>query len=161
MLKRLAICFCFLALPFSAAAESLCAKSATMSEAKALAARAADHLAKAGLETAFRDFFDPKAGFRRDDLYVFVFRRDGLLLLNVGFPELIGSNLLGDPNAGAGGGWPAARDALRLTRGDGAGWIAYDWYNPCTGRIGAKQSYVIGRGNLIIGVGAYGTLLSV
>ena len=39
------------------------AERATLDEAKALADKAADHLAKAGIEKSIADFNDPAAGF--------------------------------------------------------------------------------------------------
>ena len=133
-----------------------CGRPASMPEAKAMAEKAADHLRQAGLGVAFRDFIDPESAYLSEDLYVFVFRRDGLMLLNAGFPQVMGSNVLGGP----GGGAPFALDALRITKNGGAGWISYNWYNPCTGQMMAKQSYVIGVGNLVLGVGSYGAMLS-
>ena len=50
---------------------------------------------------------------------------------------------------------------MRLTKDEGSGWIEYNWFNPCSGQNGPKRSFVVGRGNLIIGVGAYGNLLAV
>jgi len=133
-----------------------CGRAASMPEAKALAEQAAAHLRDAGVGKAFRDFIDPDSPYLTEDLYVFVFRRDGLMMLNAGFPQVMGSNVL----AGPGGGAPFAQDAMRITKDGGAGWITYNWYNPCTGQMMAKQSYVIGVGNMVLGVGAYGNMLS-
>ena len=154
----LLLCLLVMALPGSAAAAGRCEKLATMEEARELALQAADHLAEHGPLKAFADFIDPNGPFLRDDLYVFVFTRDGLMLLNVGFPELIGSQMINDA---MGGGWGPAEDALKITKDDGAGWIEYNWINPCTGSQGPKRSFVVGRGDLVIGVGAYGELLGV
>ena len=145
-----------LAWPFTdATAERRCERNATLIEAQALAEKAAGRLKEAGPKRAFGEFLDSKGAFQSHDLYVFVFRRDGLMLLNAGFPELMGSNVLaGDTSDGRSFG----AEALRLTKNGGAGWITYNWYNPCTGRVMPKSSYVIGQGDLIIGVGAYGAI---
>ncbi len=159
MVPRALIIVALLLFAAPALAGQRCAKSASMADARALAERAAAHMAQVGAEKAFGSFVDPGGPYLRDDLYVFVFRRDGLMLLNVAFPELIGSNVLGDTESG--GGWAQAREALLITKNGGAGWIEYNWYNPCTGGVSAKRSYVVGHGDLVIGVGAYGDLLAV
>ena len=159
MFPRALIIVALLLIAAPATAGQRCAKSASMAEARALAERAAAHLSQVGPEKAFGSFVDPAGPYLRDDLYVFVFRRDGLMLLNVGFPELIGSNVLGGSDTG--GGWAQAREALEITKNGGGGWIEYNWYNPCTGRVSPKRSYVVGHGDLVIGVGAYGDLLAV
>lgn len=155
-LTRTLILLFALAWPYAeATAERRCGRNATLIEAQALAEKAAQRLKEVGVSRAFGEFFDPKGGFQSHDLYVFVFRRDGLMLLNAGFPELIGSNVLA---AGTSDSRSFGAEALRLTKNGGAGWITYNWYNPCTGNVMPKSSYVIGQGDLIIGVGAYGAI---
>ncbi len=76
-----------------ASAQETCRHPATPEEAKAWAERAAGHLHKLGPEAAFADFLDPTAGFMQRDLYVFVFDRDGVILVNGRYPEVMGTNI--------------------------------------------------------------------
>ncbi len=155
-LIRAVVLLCALSWPsLEAVAERRCERNATLTEAQALAEKAARRLAEVGPRRAFGEFLDPNGAFQSHDLYVFVFRRDGLMLLNAGFPELMGRNVLAGATSD---GRSFGAEALRLTEKGGAGWVTYNWYNPCTGHVMAKSSYVIGKGELIIGVGAYGAV---
>jgi len=132
-----------------------CGRMGTLQEAQELAEQAADHLGAVGAERAFRDFLNPGAGFMRHDLYVFVLDGAGLLWVNGGFPELIGSNIL---DARDTKGRPFLAEAMAQARRDGAGWVEYEWYNPCSGKFMAKSSYVIAKDGFFVGVGAYGSV---
>ncbi|MDH3232823.1 MAG: hypothetical protein OEQ29_04805 [Alphaproteobacteria bacterium] len=115
-------------------------------EAKRLAERAAKVLADVGRARAFLRYRDPSGPFVRGDLYVFVVNRHGVIIENVGFPEVIGS----------GGFGLQSRFGRVVARG--RGWVRYRWYNPCSRRMEQKMSYLVRVGDLIVGVGAYGSL---
>ena len=115
-------------------------------EAKRLAERAANVLAAMGRARAFQRYRDPSGPFVRGDLYVFVVNRHGIIIENVGFPEVIGS----------GGFSLQSRFGHVVARG--RGWVRYRWYNPCSRRMEQKMSYLVRVGDLIVGVGAYGSL---
>jgi len=115
-------------------------------EAKRLAERAAKVLAALGRARAFRRYRDPSGPFVRGDLYVFVVNRHGVIIENVGFPEVVGS----------GGFTLQSRFGRVIARG--RGWVRYRWYNPCSRRMEQKMSYLVRVGDLIVGVGAYGSL---
>lgn len=115
-------------------------------QAKRLAERAAGVLAAVGRAAAFRRYRDPGGPFVRGDLYVFVVDLNGIIVENVGFPEVIGS----------GGFNVQSRFGAIVARG--RGWVRYRWYNPCSRRMEHKMSYMVRVGDLIVGVGAYGSL---
>lgn len=140
---------------FAARAGTAPCTFASLAEAKAMAIRAAAFLDKVGPKMAFAAFMDPAGGFIDRDLYVFVFDLDGTIWASGGFPETVGSNALG---ARDGNGRFFIREAIRIALEKGEGWIAYDWLNPCTGRLSPKVSFVKRVGPLIVGVGAYGTV---
>jgi cytochrome c len=137
-----------------AAAQPQCA-FALPEEAQALARRAAAFLARAGPVDAFPRFMDPGGGFFDRDLYVFVIDTSGRILVNGGFPELVGSDASGARDSR---GRLFVQEMLRVTNEGGEGWVRYEWYNPCTGKLGRKVSYVKRVGRFIVGVGAYGTV---
>jgi cytochrome c len=143
------------ALPAGAQATDICRRPGTPLEAKALAEKAAAHLADVGLDRAFTDFMTPAAGFMPYDLYVFVFDGGGRMWVNGRYPGLIGSNVTQTRDDG---GRNFLLDAMRRAKRDGSAWVEYQWYNPCSGRPMAKSSHVIRSGEFFIGVGAYGRL---
>jgi hypothetical protein len=140
---------------FEARAEDPCRRPGTPLEAKALAEKAVDHMARVGVERAFADFMSPKGGFLPFDLYVFVFDRRGQLWVNGRFPALIGSTIAGGQNANGGPNWT---EAMRRADKDGSAWIEYSWYNPCSGQAMPKSSHIIKAGPFFVGVGAYGKM---
>ncbi|MDA1101589.1 MAG: cache domain-containing protein [Proteobacteria bacterium] len=143
------------ALSFQALGDGDCRRPGTPLEAKALAEKAAAHLAEVGLGKAFSDFMTPQSGFMPYDLYVFVFDGEGRMWVNGRFPGLIGSNIT---EARDSTGRNYLLEAMRRAERDGAAWVEYQWYNPCSGRPMAKSSHIVRAGGFFIGVGAYGRL---
>ncbi len=143
---------------FEARAEDPCRRPGTPQEAKALAEKAADHMAEVGPEQAFADFMSPQGDFVPFDLYVFVFDRRGTLWANGRFPGLIGSTIAGGLDGGGSGGQDGMTGAMRRADKDGTAWVEYLWYNPCTGKRMPKSSHIIKVGPFFVGVGAYGKL---
>ncbi len=121
--------------------------TATLDAARKLAEKAAAFFKANGPEPSYARFRDPKGGFLRGDLYVFVAGMDGTLLFNARYPEYVGSLLGG--RSGLGG------RMLAIVRAKGRGWVEYRWYNPCSARIEPKISYFIRVGHYVVGVGAY------
>lgn len=132
-----------------------CDSFATPVEAQRMAEAAAEHLERVGFDRAFQDFMNTGSRFFDRDLYVFVLDLSGRLWANGRFPELIGGSALGSQDAT---GRSFVLDAIEIARGPGRGWIEYQWYNPCTGEYGYKSTYIVRVGNLMVGVGAYGSI---
>ena len=128
---------------------------AGLPEAKAMAERAAELLGGQGPEVAFPAFMDTSGPFFDRDLYVFVLLLDGTIVLNGRYPDVVGSNLRGATNAR---GQPFGLELLRTAARQGRGTVEYEWYNPCTGQIAPKVTYFIRVGELIVAVGAYGSI---
>ena len=149
-IRRLAAA-AILALAISPPVRAESCPTATLDAAKALAERAARHLADAGPDVALPQFMNPAGGFVAGDLYVFVFDFDGILRASGGWPETVGSRVAAD--GGPDGG--IYTHIRRLALDAGKGWVEYSWYNPCTRRIEPKASYIVRVGDFIVGVGAY------
>ena len=132
-----------------------CERAGTPLEAKALAEKAAAHLANKGVGKAFNDFMTRGAGFMPHDLYVFVFDRTGRMWVNGGFPGMIGSSIT---EARDDLGRLFLLEAMRKADQDGAAWVEYQWFNPCNGKPMPKSTHIIKAGEFFIGVGAYGRL---
>jgi cytochrome c len=150
-MRRLAPLLVCIALLATAAPALARCPTATIEAARALAERAARHLAEAGPEAAFARFMNPNGGFVAGDLYVFVFDLEGRLRASGGWPETVGARI--GIEDGAGGGIYARMRRLALDAGQG--WIDYSWYNPCTRKMEPKASYIVRVGDFIVGVGAY------
>ena len=106
-------------------------------------------------EDAFYTLRDRTSGFRFYDSYIFVFDPQGLMLVNVGFPDLEGTNLaaLKDRN-----GIFFVQQMLEVADGESA-WIDYLWPKPGDSAPSKKSSYVrrvtIGEREYIVGAGVY------
>ena len=87
------------------------------------------------------------------DLYVFVFDRDGVILVNGRYPEVMGTNIFGTQAAD---GRFVFFDGLEEVRRRGRTWVQYTWYNPCTQKLQPKASYLLEVGDFVVGVGVYG-----
>jgi hypothetical protein len=125
--------------------------TATLEAARALAERAAGFLAASGPEVALPRFMKPDGGFVSGDLYVFVFDLEGRLRASGGWPDTVGSRIMGDDGASSG----IYTRMRRLALQSGKGWVEYSWYNPCTRKMEPKASYIVRVGDFIVGVGAY------
>lgn len=106
-------------------------------------------------EEAFYTLRDRTSGFRFYDAYIFVLDPQGVMLVNVGFPDLEGTNLaaLRDRN-----GTFFVQKMLEVEPGESA-WVDYLWPKPGDSAPSKKSSYVrrvtIGERDYIIGAGIY------
>ena len=136
-------------------AASPCARPGTPLEAKALAEKAAAHLAVVGPGKAFNDFMTHGDDYMPCDLYVLVFDQKGQMWVNGRFPGMIGSNIA---DAADSNGRRFLLDAMRRAANEGSAWVEYQWYNPCTGTAMPKSTHIVRAGQFFVGVGAYGRL---
>ncbi len=128
---------------------------AGLEEAKAMAERAAALLERVGPRAALPAFMEPAGAFIDRDLYVFVMDLDGRIWASGGFPETVGSDAsLAQDSQGR----FFVHEMIRVARERGAGWVEYEWYNPCTRELSHKVTFFKRVGPLIVAVGAYGTL---
>ncbi|MBV5332265.1 Cache domain family protein, partial [bacterium] len=72
----------FLAAPAIASADEF----GSADEAKALVGRVVEHIAKAGVQVAFKDFSETKGAFVDRDLYVFCIAANGDVVAHGGNP---------------------------------------------------------------------------
>lgn len=107
-------------------------------------------------EDAFAVLREKSSGFRFYDAYVFVIDNQGNTLVNVGFPEREGTNVLDlEDSAGK----KFIREMVGLAREREAGWVDYLWPKPGDSRPSLKSSYVhrleLGGRVLVVGAGVY------
>ena len=140
--------------PSDVVAQTRC-QAATMGEAKAMAMKAAELLRTAGPRVAFTAFGKPDGGFIERDLYVFVIDLTGRIWFNAVFPTPPGRNILGSRDSK---GRYFVQEMIAVAQADGEGWVEYEWFSPCTGKMAAKSAYVVRVGPLLVAVGAYGVV---
>ena len=105
---------------------------------------------------AFPLFHDPTSPFIAKDAYIFVIDRNGTELVNPGFPNLEGRNLLDLKDTQ---GKQLVREMLKVAQTSGSGWVDYMWPKPGETVSTQKSTYVskamIGDQWLMVGCGVY------
>ena len=105
---------------------------------------------------AFPLFHDPTSPFIAKDAYIFVIDRNGIDLVNPGFPNLEGRNLLDLKDTQ---GKQLIREMLNVVQTSGSGWVDYMWPKPGESVSTQKSTYVskakIGDQWLMVGCGVY------
>jgi signal transduction histidine kinase len=91
------------------------------------------------------------------DVYIFIDRFDGLVLLNPPSPEIEGKNLIDWQDAK---GKKIVREFVQLAKSKGSGWVDYYWPKPGEQKPSKKMSYVkkakLPSGeDIIVGAGMY------
>ena len=126
------------ALLISAAGVNAQTARLSQDDVKALTLKAADLVAKAGVDNA-RDAFNREGEFKHDEIYVNVIDFTGTWLAYPPRPAAVGKSMLNvkDPD-----GKPLVQDIITLAKEQGEGWIEYRWLNPASNRIEPKITFV-------------------
>jgi signal transduction histidine kinase len=105
---------------------------------------------------AFHLFHDPRGPFIAKDAYVFVFDMNGDDLVNPGFPNLEGRNLMDVKDTM---GKQLVREMFNVVQTSGAGWVDYMWPKPGESVSTQKSAYVskakMGDQWVLVGCGIY------
>jgi cytochrome c len=151
LLSRRLLALCFAATWVAPPARA--AEVATPEEAKALAERAAAHFKEVGPEKAIADFNDAAGGYVDRELFVVVYDPDNKIRGSYGIPALRDKDAttLKDVEGKAFG-----QEIIKVAKSPGTGWVEYRMTNPATRKVGLKRSWVIGLGDYVLFVGAFG-----
>jgi signal transduction histidine kinase len=107
-------------------------------------------------EAAFSLFHDRTGPFIAKDAYIFVVDPSGVDLVNPGFPNLEGRNILDVKDTQ---GKMLIREMLRVVETSGSGWVDYMWPKPGESVSTQKSAYVskakMGGGWVLVGCGVY------
>ncbi len=107
-------------------------------------------------QAAFARFHDPTGPFIAKDAYIFVFDPAGVDLVNPGFPNLEGRNLMDLKDAQ---GKPLIREMMTVVQTKGSGWVDYMWPKPGESVSTQKSAYVskakMGDKWVLVGCGVY------
>jgi signal transduction histidine kinase len=118
---------------------------------------AAGQIEKLGV-AAFPRFHDPTGPFIAKDAYIFVFDSRGIDLVNPGFPNLEGRNLLDLKDSQ---GKRLVREMFDVVQSRGSGWVDYMWPKPGESVATQKSAFVskakLGDGDrwVLVGCGVY------
>lgn len=135
------------------ATSSVHAVTSYKESAVALAQKAVAHAKKNGVETACKDFADPRGGFIQGELYVFVQDMQAKMICHATNAKLNGKDLSSLKDVD---GKFFSKDMATLAKTKGNGWVEYQWVNPVTKVIEPKASYVEKvDDNTWLGVGIY------
>lgn len=105
---------------------------------------------------AFKLFHDPTRPFMVKDAYIFVIDPNGVDLVNPGFPNLEGRNIMDVKDTQ---GKQLIREMFTVVHDFGSGWVDYMWPKPGESVSTQKSSYVakaqLGGETLLVGCGVY------
>jgi signal transduction histidine kinase len=105
---------------------------------------------------AFPLFHNPTGPFIAKDAYIFVIDASGVDLVNPGFPNLEGRNLLDLKDTQ---GKQLIREMLKVAQTSGSGWVDYMWPKPGESVSTQKSAYVgkakMGDKWVLVGCGVY------
>lgn len=125
------------------------AEFGTKEEAKAMAEKAAAYVDEVGAQEAFKVFSSKDPRFHDRDLYVLVFDDNGKCVAHGEKPALVGKTILHLKDVN---GKELVKEIVSVQDED---WVTYKWQNPATKTVQDKATYVIRRGEYVVGVGAY------
>ena len=121
-------------------------------QAESLLNEAAYVLDSEGIAKASARFNDPKGGFVKDDLYVYVVGEDGRFLAHGTTPSLIGLDARDLRDAA---GTPLVQEMLDKAKDSGSGTEDYVWRNPVTNQVENKHALFRKVGKYLVAVGYY------
>jgi len=109
-------------------------------------------------KAAFERFHDPTGPFMFKDAYIFVIDMNGVDLVNPGFPNLEGRDILDVKDTQ---GKKLIREMLKVAQTSGSGWVDYMWPKPGESVSTQKSAYVmkakLGNQWVLVGCGVYVT----
>jgi signal transduction histidine kinase len=107
-------------------------------------------------QAAFQLFHDRTGPFIAKDAYIFVYDMNGVDLVNPGFPNLEGRNLLDLKDTQ---GKQVMQEMLKVVQTSGSGWVDYMWPKPGESVSTQKSAYVskakMGDKWVLVGCGVY------
>ena len=113
---------------------------------------AASLIDSVGKVTGFRTILNRESGFVDGDLYLFSINFNGVLYANSIDPSSVGAIIL---NTKGPDGRMFVREMIELAKSKNEGWIDYPFFDPCTGDIAIKSSYILRVDDYLLGAGYY------
>jgi cytochrome c len=130
-------------------------KALTQDDAKALVKDAAKFLKEKGRDAALKEIGNLNGKFVNGELYVFAYDLEGKLLAHPQKPELVGKNLINEPDSK---GKLFRKEIIELAKTKGEGWVDYSYANPKTHNEEQKTTYLLKEDNIVLCCGIYKNL---
>jgi cytochrome c len=105
-----------------------------------------------GTEKAYAEIDDPKGSFVDRDLYIVVYRMEGLVLAHGADKTRIGVNLLHDKDVDN---KEFVKERVELAKTEPSFWQNYKYLNPVTKKIEPKQMYCERLNDTVVCGGIY------
>ncbi len=118
----------------------------------ALVQRGVAHMRARGAAQALRDFSDTRGAFVAGDLYIIVLDTHCIMRANGFQPKFIGQDQSQRTDAT---GKRFAHEFVKVAKERGQGWVEYQYFNPTSGKMEPKSTYVEREGDYVIGCGIY------
>ncbi|MGZ8262695.1 MAG: cache domain-containing protein [Burkholderiales bacterium] len=121
-----------------AAAPAFSAESATAPEAEAMVKKGVAYMKANGGEKAYAEITNKKGQFTDRDLYLVVYRLDGMVLAHGQNEKMVGRNLIDLKDID---GKEFVRERVQLAKAKGTFWQDYKFTNPVSKKIEPKSMY--------------------
>jgi signal transduction histidine kinase len=121
-----------------AAAPAFSADSATAQEAEAMVKKGVAFMKSNGRETAYAEITNKKGQFTDRDLYLVVYRLDGMVLAHGQNEKMVGRNLIDLKDID---GKEFVRERVQLAKAKGTFWQDYKFTNPVSKKVEPKSMY--------------------
>jgi cytochrome c len=131
---------------------ALAAAGATKEEAVAMVKKAVAAIKAEGTEKVYAEISDPQGAFVDRDLYVVVYRMDGLVLAHGADKSRIGVNLIHDKDVD---GKEFVKERIDLAKTEPTFWQSYKFMNPVTKAIESKEMYCERLNETVVCGGVY------
>jgi signal transduction histidine kinase len=150
--RRQAVAILAAALLLPASLLPAAALAGSTDEAKAMVKRAVAFLKYQGKAKALAEIGKAKGQFDKGELYAFAYDFQGVMLAHPKNPELVGKNLLDQPDSE---GKLFRKEIVEKAKAKGWGWTDYKYLNPETKEMEYKTTYCQAVGDVIVCCGAY------
>jgi cytochrome c len=114
--------------------------------------RGVAHMRTRGAAQALQDFSNTRGAFVSGDLYLIVLDANCIMRANGFQPKFIGEDQSERSDAT---GKKFAREFVEVAKQRGQGWVDYLYFNPTSGQMEPKSTFVEREGDYVIGCGIY------
>ncbi|MBI5439691.1 MAG: cache domain-containing protein [Deltaproteobacteria bacterium] len=125
---------------------------ATREDAKAMVQKAVAYIQTHGKEAALSEFSNQRGAFSKGELFVYAQDLTGTVLAHGGTRAIIGQSHFDQADRS---GRYFVREMIQMAKQEGCGWVEYDWFNPATGRVQPKMTFVQRVDDYFVGCGVY------
>lgn len=127
-------------------------KSRPKEDARDWVEEAKNFYAASGKRIALAEFSNPKGGFVKDDMYIFVLGSKGTMLAHGVNEKFIGEDFIHLKDTD---GKLFIKDIVSTANAKGSGWVEYKWFHPVTKEVLPKSVYFEKIDDMIICSGVY------